>query len=143
MFCTVCSFLYLCGCVWIMKKESFSAKTERVSVLIYPDLHKYTVLAGIIFKFHFLCSPLKSWVHPAHTEIFLETLSMETGLSFFLVCTNPPISSIINPNHLCSHGILSWNSFPRSLLRPQHTEKTYFNLYFPKFSSFLHRMTHY
>lgn len=89
-------------------------------MLIYPDLHKYTILAGIIFKFHFLHSPLKSWVHPAHMQIFLETLSMETGHSFFLVCTNPPISSIINPNHLCSHGILSWNSFPRSLPRPQH-----------------------
>lgn len=92
-------------------------------MLIYPDLHKYTMLAGIILKFRFLCGPLKSWVHPAHMEIFLETLSMETGHSLFLVCTNP-ISSFINPNHLCSHGRLFWNSFPRSLLISQHTEKT-------------------
>lgn len=36
MFCTVCSFLYLCGYVWIMKKRKvFSGKTEGVSVLIF------------------------------------------------------------------------------------------------------------
>lgn len=48
-------------CVDNEKKESFFRKNRRCECAhFYPDLHKHTMLVGIIFKFCLLCSPLKS-----------------------------------------------------------------------------------